>query len=56
MKNRFLEFTLYIKRKIRKFHVVVSRVTTAKKCTIKGEARAVLLFCFFTVFVAVVVG
>ena len=55
MKNRFLEFTLYIKRKIRKFHVVASRVTTAKKCIIKGDACALLLFCFFTVFVAVVV-
>ena len=33
------------KREIRRFHVVRSRATTAKKCTKKSDARAKLLFC-----------
>ena len=41
-------FPSSIKREIRKlkFHVVASRVVTAKKCTKKRDARAKLLFCW----------
>ena len=37
--NRFLMFTSHTKRETRPFHVV-SRATTAKKCTKKRDARA----------------